>query len=136
MTPNNDSRADTTSGTPSPERIEAAGKMSEALEWVERARGRLYDFHQMMGRADILLGEAIEAIGQAGAAARAAQLRRDLYGRDVLEGRWTYMIVEEFDDGYWSSFRDAERAVRDELVGGRRHLLEAGMRRREQVAGH
>lgn len=24
--------------------------MSEALEWLERARGRLYDFHQVLGR--------------------------------------------------------------------------------------
>ena len=31
--------------------VAAVGKVSEALEWVERARGRLYDFHQMMGHA-------------------------------------------------------------------------------------
>ena len=44
--------------------VEAVGKVSEALEWVERARGRLYDFHQMMGHADALFGElgAIEGI--------------------------------------------------------------------------
>src|SRR5690606_3294937 len=26
--------------------VAAVGKLGEALEWVERARGRLYDFHQ------------------------------------------------------------------------------------------
>ena len=31
--------------------VEATGKLSEALEWVERARGHLYEFHQLMGRA-------------------------------------------------------------------------------------
>lgn len=30
----------------------AVGRLSEAIEWVERARGRLYDFHQMIGHAD------------------------------------------------------------------------------------
>lgn len=37
--------------------VEALGTLSEALEWVERARGRLYDFHQLSGHADLLLGE-------------------------------------------------------------------------------
>src|SRR5688572_18882490 len=46
--------------------VEAAGKLSEALEWVERARGRLYDFHQMMGRADLLMEDAADALADAG----------------------------------------------------------------------
>lgn len=29
--------------------VAAAGKLAEALEWIERARGRLYDFHQLVG---------------------------------------------------------------------------------------
>ena len=33
----------------SDETVAAVGKFGEALEWVERARGHLYDFHQMMG---------------------------------------------------------------------------------------
>ena len=37
------------------ELLTAVGKLSEAMEWVERARGRLYDFHQMSGRADLLV---------------------------------------------------------------------------------
>src|SRR5690606_12091050 len=35
--------------------VEAAGKMSEALEYIERARGHLYTFHQLIGHADALL---------------------------------------------------------------------------------
>ena len=33
------------------ETIDAVGKASEALEYVERARGHLYAFHQLIGRA-------------------------------------------------------------------------------------
>jgi len=28
--------------------------------------------------------------------------------------------MEEFDDGYWSAFREHDRRVREELVDGRR----------------
>jgi hypothetical protein len=40
--------------------VEAVGAVSEALECVERARGDLYSFHQLMGHADLLLGEACD----------------------------------------------------------------------------
>ena len=39
--------------------VEALGKLSEALETCERARGHLYSFHQLTGSADIELGEAV-----------------------------------------------------------------------------
>ena len=41
------------------ETIAAVGKVSEALEYVERARGHLYSFHQLMGHADLLLGDCL-----------------------------------------------------------------------------
>ena len=49
----------------SDERVAAVGKFGEALEWVERARGHLYDFHQMMGHADALIGEAADELREA-----------------------------------------------------------------------
>ena len=49
-------------------------------------------------------------------------------GRNVLHGRWSFQIVEEYDDAYYAAFRDLEREARDELVGGRRHLFEAEMK--------
>ncbi|MFE2630713.1 hypothetical protein ACFXDP_22710, partial [Streptomyces sp. NPDC059374] len=38
--------------------VEALGALSKALETTERARGRLYDFHQLTGTADLQLGPA------------------------------------------------------------------------------
>ncbi|MEJ7584338.1 MAG: hypothetical protein WKF43_09700 [Acidimicrobiales bacterium] len=115
--------------------VEAVGQVSEALEWVERARGRLYDFHQMMGHADLLMGEAADALAEAGAPVMADRLRTELVGRNVLEGRWSFQIVEEFDDGYWAEARDLERDTRDELVGGRRHVFESEMKERRRTKG-
>ena len=36
--------------------VEALGKLSEALEVVEDARGHLYGFHRLTGTADLALG--------------------------------------------------------------------------------
>lgn len=115
--------------------IEALGTLSEALEIVERARGRLYDFHQLSGGADLKLGEAVQQLRTAGHSDLADRVESDLVGRNVIPGRWTFQLVEEYDDGYWSVFRSYERTARDELVAGRRHLFEARMKERERTAG-
>jgi hypothetical protein len=119
--------------------IRAVGKLSEALEYVERARGHLYSFHQLMGHADLLLGDACGELAEAGHPEQAQRLRTDLVGRNVLHGRWTFQLVEEFDDDYWSVFREHERAVRAELQNGERHVLEAHLkeaRRTKSRPGH
>lgn len=116
--------------------IEAVGLVSEALEYVERARGRLYDFHQLTGGADLKLGEAVEKLRAAGHGELADEIDRELVGRNVLEGRWTFQVVEEYDDTYWGPFRDMERSVRERLTQGRRHLFEAGMKEDRRTHGH
>jgi hypothetical protein len=115
--------------------VEAVGKVSEALEYVERARGHLYSFHQLMGHADLLLGEAAEALRDAGHAEIADRLTEDMIGRNIIRGRWTFQLVEEFDDDYWSRFRGHEKRVRDELMDGRRHVFEAEMKEDRRTKG-
>jgi hypothetical protein len=115
--------------------VEALGKLSEALETCEQARGHLYGFHQLTGSADIQLGEAVTALREAGHSDIADRIDRELVGRNVLQGRWTFQIVEDYDDNYWSLFRGLERAARDELAGGLRHLYEARMKESERSAG-
>lgn len=115
--------------------VEAVGKVSEALEYVERARGHLYSFHQLMGHADLLLGTACDKLRAAGHAEIADRLWQDMVGRNVLQGRWTFQVVEEFDDDYWSLLRAHEERVRDELMQGRRHVFEAEMKQDRRTAG-
>jgi hypothetical protein len=115
--------------------VVALGKLSEALETCERARGRLYDFHQLTGSADIKLGQAVEALRKAGHADIADRIDNELVGRNVLPGRWTFQIVEDYDDMYWSVFRELERTARDELAGGVRHLFEARLKQDERSKG-
>jgi hypothetical protein len=108
--------------------IAAAGKVTEAYEWIIRARGRLYDFHQLMGHADALLGEALDDLRDAGHAQLADDLTRSWLGRNAIEDRWTFEIVEGFDETYFDVATAAERRVRDEVCGGRRHVFEAEMK--------
>lgn len=115
--------------------IAAVGKLSEALETVERARGLLYSFHQLIGHAELQLSDAVDALRRAGHGELADRLQTELVGRNVAEGRWTFQLVEEFDDGYWSEFRALDRAVRRALVDGKRHLYEAEMKENRRTHG-
>ena len=109
--------------------------VSEGLEYIERARGRLYDLHQLIGRADLLFQQAAESLDEAGRTELAERIRSELVGLNVLQGRWTFQMVEEFDDGYWATVREVEKAVREELTGGRRHVHEAEMKEANRTAG-
>ena len=115
--------------------VEASGKVTEALEWVERARGHLYEFHQLMGHADGVFGEAADALRDAGHDDLADRVAEEVVGRNVLAGRWTFQVVEEFDDTYYEPVRAVERAVRDDLVGGRRHVYEAELKEQRRTPG-
>ena len=115
--------------------VEAVGKVSEAVEWLERARGRLFDFHQMLGHLDFQMGDAVEMLRKAGHDDLAELLDREVVGRNVLDGRWTFQIVEEFEDVYYGPIRDVERRIRDELLQGRRHVFEAELKERRRTDG-
>lgn len=115
--------------------VRALGLLSEALETVERARGHLYTFHQLSGHADLQLQDAVRALREAGHSDIADLIDRELVGRNVLYGRWTYQIVEEYDDGYWSLFRELERVAREQIAQGARHLHEAQMKAGERTQG-
>jgi AAA+ ATPase superfamily predicted ATPase len=98
--------------------VKALGKLSEALETTERARGHLYEMHQLTGTADFQLDEAVSLFMQA--------------GHDVVPGHWTFQLVEEYDDGYYTDFRTVEREAREKLADGRRHLHEAQLKKLRQ----
>ncbi|MGM9050662.1 hypothetical protein ACTFFI_06580, partial [Campylobacter jejuni] len=57
-------------------------------------------------------------------------------GRNVLEGRWTFQVVEEFDDTYWGPLREYVNRVRADLTDGQRHVHEARMKEDRRTQGH
>ncbi|MEV0808013.1 hypothetical protein [Micromonospora sp. NPDC050200] len=117
------------------ETVAALGKLSEALETVQRARGHLYSLHQLIGHADLMLDDAVAQFRAAGHDDIAERVSTELLGRNVIAGRWTFQIVEDFDDNYYALFRELDRAARDQLVDGRRHLYEAEMKEQRRTPG-
>ncbi len=118
---------------------EAVGKLRKALETTERARGRLYDFHQMTGTADFELGDAVRALREAGLGEQADLLERELVGRNVIGDRWTFQIVEDYDDGYYATFQRIEQQVRADAGDAARHGYEQQLkdvRRTHGQPGH
>lgn len=119
----------------SDETVEALGKVSEAWEYVERVRGHLFSLHQLMGRADYLFGDAIELLTDAGHAEAGERIQTDVVGRNLLDGRWTFQIVDEFDDVYYQPVRSIVKDLEATLIGGRRHVYEAELKDERRTAG-
>ena len=115
--------------------VEAVGRVSEAMEYVERARGHLYSFHQLMGHADLTFGEAVELLEKCGEAAEGASLDDEVVGRNVLEGRWTFQIVEEFEELYHEPVSALVRDLEERRMAGRRHVFESEMKERRRTRG-
>ncbi|GAA0942747.1 hypothetical protein [Pseudonocardia zijingensis] len=121
------------------EHVLASGKFTEALAYLERARGHLYSFHRLIGEADAMLDEVVDNLRAIDKDALADRVSDEIRGRNVIAGRWTFQLVEEFDDGYYTVYRDLERTVRDEIMEGKRHVYEAEMkqsRRTPKQPGH
>ncbi|GAA1492935.1 hypothetical protein [Curtobacterium herbarum] len=116
--------------------VEALGSLSAALEVIEHARGLLYGFHRLTGTADLNIGEAVEQLRKAGHTELAERIDTELVGRNVIAGRWTFQVVEDYDDGYYATAKELERTAREQLVGGKRHLFEAGMKEDRRTPAH
>ena len=102
---------------------------------MERARGHLYSLHQLIGRADILFEEAAELFLACGQDETAGTFRTEIVGRNVLDGRWTFQIVDEFNELYYQTVSEAVRDVEAKFHGGKPHVFEAQMKQRRRTHG-
>ncbi|MFB7395218.1 hypothetical protein [Streptomyces sp. NPDC056191] len=116
--------------------VRALGALSKALETTERARGHLYGFHQLTGTADFELGDAVRLLREAGHEEQAARVEREIVGRNVIPGHWTFQIIEAYNATYYEPFASVERGIVDELAGGRDHLLEARLKEIRRTPHH
>jgi len=114
--------------------VAAVGKLTEALETIEIARGHLYSFHKLTGQADFAAEEAADLLAKAGHTDLAERVKTELVGRNVLPGRWTFQVIEDYEETYYEPFRRLEQNVRA-LTGGERHLHEAGLKARRRTRG-
>jgi hypothetical protein len=57
-----------------------------------------------------------------------------MVGRDAVEDKWSFQLVESYDEQYWTALRDTELAARHAAGLSEPHVYEAGMKVREQSA--
>lgn len=113
----------------SDELVAAVGKLREAMERLERVRGHLYELHQLMGRTDRLFGEAAQALAIAGAPQQADLVEQQIVGRNILEDRWSFEVVDEFNRTYYEPVKAIVEQAEKDLMTGRRHVFEAALKR-------
>ncbi|MGW1346729.1 hypothetical protein ACWCOV_37145 [Kribbella sp. NPDC002412] len=115
--------------------VEAVGALTLAMETVIRARGALYEFHQLTGKADNEVIRAVGMLRRAGHDEVADEVEREIAGRNVNDRRWTFQIVEDYERTYYEPFVERHRQIRDRLVDGRPHQREAEMKERRTTPG-
>ncbi|MYZ33644.1 MULTISPECIES: hypothetical protein [unclassified Streptomyces] len=116
--------------------VKALGALSKALETTERARGHLYSFHQLTGSADFALDDAVRLLREAGHHAHADLVQREIVGRNVIPGHWTFQIIEAYNRTYYRPFTDIEQRLLQELAQGREHLYEAEVKEARRTHSH
>ncbi|MEU9394801.1 hypothetical protein AB0D86_33005 [Streptomyces sp. NPDC048324] len=116
--------------------VEALAALSKALETTERARGRLYDFHQLTGTADFQVGDAVRLLREAGHHEWAERISEEILGRNVIPGHWTFQIIEAYNATYYRPFTELEATAKGELAEHRDHLYEAELKEERRTHGH
>jgi hypothetical protein len=99
------------------------------VEHVQRAHGHLLAFHHQIGRAMDRFAVAEALLQDLGHDDLAAVIREDLLPAGVVDDRWSYELVEEFDSGFLNETATLEATARERLAGGVRHVAEREQQR-------
>jgi len=114
-----------------PVAVEALHEVELGFEWLQRANGHLLQFHHATGHAMDHLAAAEGHLRDAGYAELADVIRDDLLPQGVVdEDRWSYDLVECFQDGLLADADAFEQTARDRLAAGDRHVAERRQERR------
>ncbi|WP_306053266.1 hypothetical protein [Natronococcus wangiae] len=105
--------------------LEALHEVELGLEWLQRAQGNLLEFHHATGHGMDHLYEAEALLDAAGHEGLADAIRTELLPHGVVDGdRWSYDVLESFQETMLTETVRFERRVRRELADGQRHVCE------------
>ncbi|WP_248516711.1 hypothetical protein [Salinarchaeum laminariae] len=122
MAPGHDT---STGGSPEEGTVAALHEVELGCEWLQRANGHLLQFHHATGHGMDHLAAAEEHLRAAGHTELADAIRDGLLPRGVVDDeRWSYDLVESFQNGLLADVSAFEREARDELAAGDRHVAE------------
>lgn len=109
---------------------EAIHQVELGVEHLHRAYGHLLSFHHAVGHAMDRFAAIEDDLRAIGHGEYADELRDNHLPSGVLGERWSYELVEGFQDGFLADMDDFGRRLCDDAVGGRRHVAEREQRRR------
>ncbi|AGB37915.1 hypothetical protein [Natronococcus occultus] len=111
--------------------LEALHEVELGLEWLQRAQGCLLEFHHATGHGMDHLADAEILLRASGHEALADAIRTELLPHGVVDGdRWSYDVLEDFQETLLTETDVLESRVRRELADGRRHVPERRQERR------
>ena len=103
---------------------DALHELQLGVEHLYRGYGSLLEFHHTIGRGMDHFDEAETLLREAGHEEAANELLNEQLPAGVLEGTWTFEIVEAFKRGFLADVTAFEEAVRDDLADGQQHITE------------
>jgi hypothetical protein len=107
-----------------PERA-ALHRIELGLERLQRAQGSLLEFHHSVGHGVEHLAAAEEHLREAGHDDLADRVRDRCLPQGVTDrDRWSYAVVEGFQDGLLADVKGFETEARTAIADGRRHVVE------------
>jgi hypothetical protein len=125
-----DPTADDTAPELTEEELTALHHCQLGVEHVHRAYGSLLDFHHRVGHAMDRFDEAERTLRAAGHDELADELRDRHLPAGVVDGRWSYEVVEAFEREFRDPVAAFEASVRERLADGRNHVAERRQQRR------
>jgi hypothetical protein len=109
----------------SDEERDALHSIELGVEWLHRAHGDLVEFHHKTGHAMDHLAEAEQQLRDSGHTDLADALRDEYLPRGVIdEERWSYDVLETYQDGFLSKLTAFEERARGDVADGQRHVTE------------
>ncbi len=108
---------------------EALHSVELGLEWLRRAHGDLVGVHHKTGHAMDHFARAEGQLRACGYEELADALQYECLPRGAIDDRWTYDLLETFEEGFLADLAGFEERTREAVAGGRRHVAE---RRQEQ----
>lgn len=103
----------------------AMHEVEVGIEWLLRAQGRLLAFHHAIGHGMDHLDVAESRLRADGYETLADHLRDDILPRGVTgDDRWSYNVVEEFQQAFLRPVTEFEETSREVVTDGKRHVEE------------
>lgn len=115
----------------SDEEMEALHEMQLGKEDIRKAYGQLVQFHHNIGSGMNHFKKAADKLEEADMKNESDEVG-EIVPKDVIEGYWTWKLIEEFEEDFFQDVMSTESDVREKLSDGEEHVNEQLMEKRRK----